>query len=84
MVVRSNDARVLPSSQASLVRGKPKPGKHRMIRNRRYRRALALLLIVVGALVMLLSTSVGAGLLVFGLGVLLELIGLALERRDPG
>jgi Zn-dependent membrane protease YugP len=55
-----------------------------MIRNRRYRRALALLLIVVGALVMLLSTSVGAGLLVFGLGVLLELVGLALERRDPG
>jgi Zn-dependent membrane protease YugP len=53
-----------------------------MIRNRRSRRTVALLLMVAGGLLMLLSTDVGAGLLVFGLGVLLELVGLALEHRD--
>jgi len=32
---------------------------------------------------LLLSPSVGAGLLAFGAGIVLELVGLALERRDP-
>ena len=54
-----------------------------MIRNRTLRRSVALVLIVLGGLLMLMSTSVGAGLIVFSLGVLLELIGLALERRGP-
>ncbi|MDH3210091.1 MAG: hypothetical protein OEM00_02725 [Burkholderiaceae bacterium] len=54
-----------------------------MIRNRRARRILSMLLMVLGGSLMLLSTSVGAGLVVFGLGVLLEVVGLALERRGP-
>jgi hypothetical protein len=52
-----------------------------MIRHSKLRRALALVLVVAGAALLLLSTDVGAGLLTFGLGVALELIGLALERR---
>lgn len=54
-----------------------------MIRNRRGRRAVALGLIIAGGLLMWLSTSVGPGLVAFGLGVLLEVVGLALERRGP-
>ena len=53
-----------------------------MIRNRRFRRTLSLLLMLLGGLLMLLSPAVGAGVVVFGLGVLLEVVGLALERRD--
>lgn len=55
-----------------------------MIRSRRFRRPLALVLIVAGGLLMWLSTSVGPGLVAFGLGVLLEAVGLALEHRGPG
>ena len=54
-----------------------------MIHNRVVRRFVAVVLMVVGGLVMLLSTSVGAGLVAFSLGVLVELVGLALERRPP-
>lgn len=54
-----------------------------MIRNRRLRRGLAGTLIVAGALLMLLSPSVTLGLLPFALGVVLELLGLAIERRAP-
>jgi len=39
-------------------------------------------LIVLGALSMLLSPSVQVGLLAFGAGIVLELIGLALEHRE--
>ena len=52
-----------------------------MIRHSRLRRAIAVVLLVAGAALLLLSTEVGAGLLAFGLGVALELTGLALERR---
>jgi hypothetical protein len=52
-----------------------------MIRNSKLRRVIAVVLLVAGAALMLLSTEVGAGLLTFGLGVALELIGLVLERR---
>jgi hypothetical protein len=45
------------------------------------RRTAAVMLVVVGGGLMLLSTSVGSGLVVFALGVLLELLGQALERR---
>jgi len=55
----------------------------RMIRNRRVRRTIAAVLMVLGGGVMLLAPSVGPGLVAFGCGVLLELVGLALERRDP-
>lgn len=54
-----------------------------MIRNRLIRRSASVVLIVAGGLLMLLSTSVGAGLIAFSLGVLLELVGLALDRRKP-
>ena len=45
------------------------------------RRVIAILLLVAGAGLLLLSTEVGAGLLAFGLGVALELTGLALCHR---
>jgi hypothetical protein len=45
------------------------------------RRVIAVVLLVAGAALLLLSTEVGAGLLAFGLGIALELTGLALERR---
>lgn len=54
-----------------------------MIRNRKLRRGLAGVLVVAGALLMLLSPSVSLGLMAFGLGVVLELAGLAIERRTP-
>ncbi|HEY0858762.1 MAG TPA: hypothetical protein VGE16_16985 [Albitalea sp.] len=54
-----------------------------MIRNRTARRSAALVLMVVGVLLMLLSPTVGIGLLVFLIGLLLELVGLALEWRNP-
>ena len=54
-----------------------------MIRNRMLRRGLAGVLIVAGGLLMLLSPSVSLGLVAFGLGVVLELAGLAIERRAP-
>jgi hypothetical protein len=38
---------------------------------------------VAGSLLMLLSPSVSVGLMAFGLGVVLELAGLAIERRAP-
>ncbi len=52
-----------------------------MIRNRRLRRVLAGALIVVGGALMWLSPSVGPGLIAFGLGVLLEAVGLVVEHR---
>jgi Zn-dependent membrane protease YugP len=54
-----------------------------MIRNRRVRRSAAGALIAVGILLMMLAPSVGAGLVLFALGIVLELVGLALEHRDP-
>ena len=54
-----------------------------MIRNRRTRRVIAAVLIMAGGVLMLLSPSVGPGLIAFGGGVLLELIGLLVERRNP-
>jgi uncharacterized membrane protein HdeD (DUF308 family) len=53
-----------------------------MLRNRRSRRLVAALLLVLGALLMLFSPSVEAGLVAFALGVALELAGLAIERSD--
>lgn len=52
-----------------------------MIRNRRIRRSLIAALMVTGALLLMLSPSVPLGLLPFALGIGLELLGLALERR---
>jgi len=54
-----------------------------MIRNRRNRRLVVAALIVVGALLLLLAPSVHYGLVAFGLGVAIELAGIAIERRGP-
>jgi hypothetical protein len=54
-----------------------------MIRNRRIRRSLAGALVGVGLLLLVLAPSVRVGLAFFGLGNVLELVGLALEHREP-
>ncbi len=54
-----------------------------MIRNRRLRRFAVAALVVVGAALLLLAPSVHYGLVAFGLGVVLELAGIAIERRGP-
>ena len=54
-----------------------------MIRNRRIRRLAALALIVLGGVLLLLAPSAPYGLIAFGLGVALELAGIAVERRGP-
>lgn len=52
-----------------------------MTRHRRIRRSVAAVLMVAGALLMLLSASIGDGLIVFAIGLVVELVGLALDRR---
>ena len=54
-----------------------------MIRNRPLRRGLVLALVVAGGALLLLAPSVHYGLIAFGLGVALELAGIAIERRGP-
>ncbi|MCV2371299.1 hypothetical protein [Roseateles oligotrophus] len=58
-----------------------------MIRNQRLRRVCVAVLFTVAVLLMLFSPPVKGGLLVFALGVLLELAGLALQwwsdRQEP-
>jgi len=54
-----------------------------MIRNRRLRRIAALALIILGIVLLLLAPSVHYGLIAFALGVVLELAGIAIERREP-
>lgn len=48
---------------------------------RHLRRGVAVALMVAGIALMLLAPSVGPGLAAFGLGLLLELVGIALEHR---
>lgn len=52
-----------------------------MLRNRRSRRVLALFLVVLGGLLMYLAPEVWGGLVVLALGVVVELVGIALERK---
>jgi hypothetical protein len=52
-----------------------------MIRNRLARRVVALSLIGIGAVLMLLAPSVWVGTIPLVLGLLLEVIGIALERN---
>jgi hypothetical protein len=52
-----------------------------MLRYRRSRRALALFLVVLGGVMMFLAPEVWGGLAVLALGVVIELVGIALERR---
>lgn len=51
-----------------------------MIQNKRIRRALALSLAVFGALLMFLAPEVWLGGVLLALGVLLEIVGISLER----
>jgi len=52
-----------------------------MIKNPRTRRASAIILIVLGAMLMFLAPEVWQGALLLGLGVVLELAGIALEHK---
>lgn len=52
-----------------------------MIRHKRNRRIGAAFLIVLGAILMLLAPQAWPGALVLGLGVVVELIGIALEHK---
>lgn len=48
---------------------------------RRSRRGLALFLVVLGGVLMYLAPEMWAGLAVLALGVVIELAGIALERK---
>ncbi|MDP2109739.1 MAG: hypothetical protein Q8N48_16165 [Thiobacillus sp.] len=52
-----------------------------MLRYRRSRRVLALFLVVLGGVMMFLAPEVWGGLAVLALGVVIELVGIALERK---
>ena len=53
-----------------------------MIFRRRTRRIIGAVLIVLGAALMLLAPETVGGVALFALAVLLEFVGLVLERRD--
>jgi hypothetical protein len=53
-----------------------------MIRNKRVRRAVAVALMVLGALLMLLAPPVWIGAIPLALGIVVELMGIAIERQD--
>jgi hypothetical protein len=53
-----------------------------MIRNKGVRRAVAVALMVLGALLMLLAPPVWIGAIPLALGIVVELIGIAIERQD--
>ncbi len=46
------------------------------------RRIIAVILIVLGAILMLLAPNIWQGALVLALGVVLELVGIALEHQN--
>lgn len=48
------------------------------------RRASAVTMVVVGIALMLLAPEIWPGALLFGLGVALELVGIALEHKSNG
>ena len=52
-----------------------------MIRNPRIRRASSVVMVVLGAILMLLAPEVWPGALLLVLGVVLELVGIALEHK---
>lgn len=52
-----------------------------MIKNLRARRASAVIMVVLGAILMLIAPEIWAGLLVLILGVVLELVGIALGHK---
>lgn len=52
-----------------------------MLSSRRSRRVLAIFLVVLGGVLMYLAPEMWAGLVVLVLGVVVELAGIALERK---
>ena len=52
-----------------------------MIKNTRIRRTGALIMVALGAVLMFLAPEVWQGALLLGLGVLIELVGIALEHN---
>jgi hypothetical protein len=52
-----------------------------MLKNPRTRRAIAVIMMMLGAILMFLAPEVWQGALLLTLGVALELIGIALEHR---
>ena len=56
-----------------------------LIKNKRLRRGIGLTLVLVGGLLMWLAPEeAGVGVFLLAAGVLLEIVGIALERRDGG
>jgi Zn-dependent membrane protease YugP len=55
--------------------------KLKMIKNQRNRRTIAVIMIILGAILMLLAPEVWPGALLFAAAIVLELIGIALERK---
>jgi hypothetical protein len=53
-----------------------------MLKKPRSRRVLAIFLVVLGGVLMILAPEIWAGLVVLALGVVVELAGIALERRN--
>jgi hypothetical protein len=52
-----------------------------MIKNTRMRRTAAIVMILLGGVMMLLAAEAWQGAMLLVLGVVLELIGIALERK---
>lgn len=52
-----------------------------MLRKQRSRRVLAMILVVLGGVLMVLAPEIWAGLVVLALGVVIEVAGIALERK---
>ena len=52
-----------------------------MIKNKRIRRTGALIMVVLGAILMFLAPEVWQGALLLAMGVIIELIGISLERK---
>ncbi|MGB9129451.1 MAG: hypothetical protein WCB97_07370 [Thiobacillus sp.] len=52
-----------------------------MLSKRRLRRVLAIFLVMLGGVLMAMAPEIWAGLAVLALGVLIELAGIALERK---
>ena len=52
-----------------------------MIRNSRIRRASAVIMVMLGAILMFLAPAAWPGALVLFLGIVLELAGIALEHK---
>jgi len=54
-----------------------------LIKNKRLRRGIGLALVIVGGLLMWFAPEeAGVGVFLLAAGVLLEIVGIALERRD--